>query len=288
MKFFLAIGVLLLLTACGHTPTPEENRQLYKVGNPYRVGDRWYSPKEDPYYDEVGEASWYGPGFHGKKTADGEDFDKYDLTAAHRTLPMPSIVRVTNLENGKSANLRINDRGPFARNRIIDVSKKAAEVLGFHLQGMARVRVQFLPEETAALFGGQMPETTLAKAYSSKPRPYTPPVIQAPAPRPQSHVSKPAMRYQPSKAAPHITTIKAAHSQHQQYVQVGIFRKKENAQRIADDVSRFGVAKMEEIHQEGDRFFRVRLGSFSNVKEAERVLNLIQQSGYNDAQFVSY
>lgn len=272
MKLLLACGVLLFLSACGHTLTPEENQKLYKVGNPYQVGNHWYHPKEDPYYDQVGEASWYGPGFHGRKTANGEDFDKYDLTAAHRTLPMPCIVRVTNLENGKSANLRINDRGPFARNRIIDVSKKAAEVLGFHMKGMARVRVQFLPEETAALFGGKMPESTIAKAYEPKP--------------------KAVAHYSPSKPAPMISARRAepkrVYKTATQGVQVGIFRKKENAQRVADDVSRFGVAKMEEIHQEGDRFFRVRVGSFANPNDAERVLNLIQQSGYNDAQFITF
>ena len=272
MKLLSVCCVLLLLSACGHTLTPEENQRLYKVGNPYQVGNRWYHPKEDPYYDQVGEASWYGPGFHGRKTADGEDFDKYDLTAAHRTLPMPCMVRVTNLENGKSANLRINDRGPFARDRIIDVSKKAAEVLGFHMKGMARVRVQFLPEETAALFGGKMPESTLARAYEPKPK-----VVQ---------------HYSPSKIERVASTSQAApkriYKSMMQAVQVGIFRKKENAQRVADDVSRFGVAKMEEIHQEGDRFFRVRVGSFANSNDADRVLNLIQQSGYNDAQFVNF
>ena len=142
MKLLSVCCVLLLLSACGHTLTPEENQRLYKVGNPYQVGNRWYHPKEDPYYDQVGEASWYGPGFHGRKTADGEDFDKYDLTAAHRTLPMPCMVRVTNLENGKSANLRINDRGPFHPGRIIDLSYGAAVKLGVFPKGTARVEIE--------------------------------------------------------------------------------------------------------------------------------------------------
>ena len=94
----------------------------YKVGNPYQIAGKWYYPKEDYEYVETGIASWYGPGFHGKRTANGEIYDQNALTAAHRTLPMPSAVRVTNLENGRSLTLRVNDRGPFARGRIIDVT----------------------------------------------------------------------------------------------------------------------------------------------------------------------
>ncbi len=94
----------------------------------------------------MGEASWYGPGFHGKSTANGERFDENDLTAAHPTLPMPSLVRVTNLQNGKSLIVRVNDRGPFKSSRIIDLSKRSAQTLG--IKGVQKVRVQYLPEET--------------------------------------------------------------------------------------------------------------------------------------------
>ena len=103
----------------------------------------------DYQYDEIGVASWYGPGFHGKTTANGEIFDQNKISAAHRTLPMPSIVKVTNLENGLILDkVRINDRGPFARNRIIDLSKKAAEELGFIKNGVAKVRVEILEDES--------------------------------------------------------------------------------------------------------------------------------------------
>ncbi|MEQ1868252.1 MAG: septal ring lytic transglycosylase RlpA family protein, partial [Micropepsaceae bacterium] len=115
----------------------------YKVGTPYQIAGVWYYPKEDPFYDETGVASWYGEDFHGKATANGERYDMDAFTAAHRTLPMPTIVRVTNLENGRSIKLRVNDRGPYARGRIIDVSNRAAKLLGFSNKGTARVRVQF-------------------------------------------------------------------------------------------------------------------------------------------------
>src|SRR5947199_1735458 len=116
----------------------------YRVGVPYQIGDSWYYPHEQPDYDETGIASWYGPTFYGKPTANGELYDGDGLTAAHRTLPLPVNVRVTNLDNGKSLVVRVNDRGPFARGRIIDVSKHAAELLGFYAQGTARVRVTYL------------------------------------------------------------------------------------------------------------------------------------------------
>ena len=121
----------------------------YKVGNPYKINGKWYYPSVDYSYKETGIASWYGPGFHGKKTANGEVFNQNKISAAHRTLPMPSIVKVTNLDNGRVLErVRINDRGPFAGNRIIDLSKKAAEELGFVHLGIANVTVEILEEES--------------------------------------------------------------------------------------------------------------------------------------------
>lgn len=122
----------------------------YKVGKPYKIENKWYTPKEDLNYVEVGIASWYGDDFHANSTANGEIYDMNKLTAAHRTLPIPSIVKVTNLDNGKSAVLRVNDRGPFAKDRILDVSKRAAQTLGFINQGTAKVKVQLLKEESLA------------------------------------------------------------------------------------------------------------------------------------------
>ncbi|MFZ5608644.1 MAG: septal ring lytic transglycosylase RlpA family protein [Pseudomonadota bacterium] len=143
-------GAILLLAmalaACGssasrHQPPPPGSAGV-KVGKPYEIAGIWYYPKDDPAYDEVGEASWYGPGFHGRATASGERYDMNALTAAHRTLPMPSYVEVTNLDNGRKMVLKVNDRGPFAKGRIIDVSRRAAQLLGFHAKGVERVRVR--------------------------------------------------------------------------------------------------------------------------------------------------
>src|SRR6202167_2111476 len=151
----LSLGGLVLLAGCG---TPPESRRaasavaeehgVYKVGDPYQINGVWYYPSEDLSYDETGIASWYGADFHGKYTANGEVYDLNALTAAHRTLPMPSIVQVTNLENGRTIKLRVNDRGPYLRGRIIDVSRRGAQLLGFEGGGTAKVRVRIVPAES--------------------------------------------------------------------------------------------------------------------------------------------
>ena len=116
----------------------------YRVGKPYTVGGQVYVPEEDPNYHAEGMASWYGDDFHGRLTANGEVFDMGSLTAAHKTLPIPSYARVTNLRNGKSLIVRVNDRGPYHGNRLIDVSNKAAELLDFKGNGVAKVRVEYV------------------------------------------------------------------------------------------------------------------------------------------------
>jgi rare lipoprotein A len=117
---------------------------IYRVGNTYTVAGRTYTPEVDPDYRAEGIASWYGRDFHGRRTANGEIFDMDSLTAAHPTLPIPSYVRVTNLSNRRSVIVRINDRGPFKDNRLIDLSQKSADVLGFRGNGLARVRVEYV------------------------------------------------------------------------------------------------------------------------------------------------
>jgi len=117
---------------------------VYRVGNPYIVAGRTYVPEDNPNYKAVGLASWYGEDFHGRRTANGEIFDLNGISAAHTTMPLPSYARVTNLSNGRSIIVRVNDRGPFAANRIIDVSVKTAHLLGFHASGTAWVRVEYV------------------------------------------------------------------------------------------------------------------------------------------------
>ena len=144
-KFKVISGyvIILLLAACS-----ESNPKFsgVKIGKPYEINGKTYYPAADSTYDKIGDASWYGPGFHGKRTASGEIFDQEDITAAHPTLPIPSLVLVTNLSNNKTIVCRVNDRGPFHSNRIIDLSKHSAELIG--LKSTQPVRVQFLKKET--------------------------------------------------------------------------------------------------------------------------------------------
>ncbi|RMH51974.1 MAG: septal ring lytic transglycosylase RlpA family protein [Zetaproteobacteria bacterium] len=134
----------------GYAPPPSAGGAR-KAGRPYRVGGRWYHPLQSAAgYDETGIASWYGRDFHGRRTANGEIYDMHAMTAAHKTLPLPTMVRVTNLENGRSVVVRVNDRGPFVKNRLIDLSYAAARALGFDRKGTARVRVQALEGAASA------------------------------------------------------------------------------------------------------------------------------------------
>ncbi len=152
----LAAGLGAALAACGREgpalgerviplgqPVPKGGG-VYMVGKPYQIGGIWYTPREDPRYNQVGRASWYGELFHGRRTANGEIYDMDRLSAASPVLPLPVYVQVTNLENGRTIVVRVNDRGPYANDRILDLSRRSAEVLGFRGNGTALVRVKYL------------------------------------------------------------------------------------------------------------------------------------------------
>ena len=149
----------------------------YRVGAPYEINGVWYYPAVDYNYDRTGVASWYGEAFEGRLTANGEIFDLNGMTAAHTTLPMPSIVQVTNLANGRSIRLRVNDRGPFVDGRLIDVSRRAAQLLGFETQGTAPVRVTILKDQSIAVAeeamrsGGQILVAQTSTAAAPPPAP---------------------------------------------------------------------------------------------------------------------
>lgn len=150
----------------------------YKVGQPYSVDGKMYVPKHEQSYNRIGLASWYGPDFHGHETANGEVYDMNALSAAHQTLPMPCYARVTNVKNGRSVIVRVNDRGPFKHDRIIDLSGRAAELLGFHKAGVAAVRVEYVG--LAPLAEGARGRVTASNRpwsaqYADSARPSAPP-----------------------------------------------------------------------------------------------------------------
>lgn len=153
MRLTALVFAPLALAACSTMNLPDAPKTIgeaakphYKIGAPYKIDGRWYVPKVDETYDEVGVASWYGDAFHRKLTANGEVFDKRRLSAAHKTLPLPTLVEVQNLENGRKIVVRVNDRGPFVDDRVIDLSHAAADELGFAAKGLARVRVRYVGE----------------------------------------------------------------------------------------------------------------------------------------------
>jgi len=198
-------ALLASLAACGSSnkgggagvSSSVAQRGTYKVGQPYKIEGITYTPQETFTLNETGTASWYGPVFHGKSTANGERYDQSDRTAAHRTLQMPAIVRVTNLENGRSTVVRVNDRGPFARSRVIDLSRTAAEEIDMVGKGTARVRVEQLQAESLAVkdvaLGGGGPaeqQQAVAQLAGGKRAPIPAP---APAPAPVPAAPPPVM-----------------------------------------------------------------------------------------------
>jgi rare lipoprotein A len=172
LGYGLLLGALVALAGCGSKqPGPGPH---FKIGAPYQVDGRWYYPKFVSTYEATGVASWYGDSYDGRATANGEIYDVGALTAAHPTLQLPCLVRVTNLENGKSLVLRVNDRGPFVKNRLIDLSQAAARELGFQEQGLAWVHVRYLGlarlDDKPIRPGEQRAYTTLACRLSETER----------------------------------------------------------------------------------------------------------------------
>ena len=281
-------------------PPPIVPNPVYKVGEPYQVDGIWYYPQEQPAYDETGIASWYGIDYQGRPTANGEVFDRNGVTGAHTTLPMPVNVRVTNLQNGRSLIVRLNDRGPYVKGRIVDLSEHAADLLGFRQDGLARVRVTYLGR--ADLYGPGLAtpadETPPEIASAVPAAPVTqvdavalPPVAGvavAPAamarnlPKPVEQTILPP----PSKSAadgqvveipvPPATAL---------YVQAGAFTSPVNAGSVAAKLSGTGARVFPGL-KDGRPIYRVRIGPFQAVEDADAVLARVLALGQNDVQIV--
>jgi len=294
---------------------------FYKIGDPYKIDGEWYYPAEDENYDHEGIGSWYGPNFHGKPTANGEVFDQNLITAAHPTLPMPIYARVTNLENGRSLVVRINDRGPFAREREIDLSRRSAELLGYLNQGTARVRVQYLRR---APLDGDVPDIQTVTAGDSfvAPPPEQPsdraPVAAIPtqavqvaslataipgsavagagtllatdmAPIPDAPVAAAVM------AAPSAPAITQAAAPLQApvvaivpgtYVQAGAFANIANAEALKVQLADLGPVNIHPINVNGTELYRVRLGPTSNPQAANSLLQQVSGRGHRGARVI--
>jgi len=329
-------AILLLagasLAACA-TPRPEYSAREptkrpkaspgYKVGQPYQVGGIWYVPKEQPNYNETGTASWYGDAFHLKPTANGEIFDKGIPSAAHTTLPLPSLVEVTNLDNGKKLVVRVNDRGPFVDNRIIDLSHEAARQLGYDRQGLAHVRVRYLGpaplmgEDTRryASLSNPAPSTRSAAAPPPPPRKTDAEVEFAalPLPKPPAVVTQAALAPLPKAAAPAAmapligaelpplkvtnfaanppattpspVTVSVTSSAF--LVQAGAFSTPENAQKAVAQLASAGSARVEPLTtRSGATLYRVVLDG-TDQDAAEELREKVAEAGFADARVIT-
>ena len=271
----------------------------YKVGMPYQVDGVWYYPQEQPDYDATGIASWYGRDYQGKPTADGEIFDLNSITGAHPTLPMPVNVRVTNLENGRSIVVRINDRGPYVNGRIVDLSEHAADLLGFREQGLARVRVTFLgradlngpglappADETPPSIAMAVPAAPVSTVEVGMLPPVTGvtvepdrPVAALPTP-----VEQQILAPLPEAADGQVIEMEVPAAT-VLFVQAGAFLSPTNAAYVASRLRSTG-ARVVAGMKDGRPIYRVRVGPFQSVDDADAALMQVEALGQNDAQIV--
>ena len=298
-KYVLLILLLSFITSCSETSfiinsakilgdSDYGDRPSYKVGKPYKINGQWFYPAVDYQYDEVGIASWYGPNFHGKKTANGEIFNQNAVSAAHKTLPIPSIVIVTNLENNKKLEIRINDRGPFVRGRIIDLSKKAAETLGILKSGTAKVRVQINEEKSRKI----------AMAYDNYE------VFVSDAGQSEKVVKKEIKTNVSNNDEQNKTKLKKINDQKKEkiskneiikldkkfndekmLIQVGAFSDIRNAKKLLEKLENFKAFIKREFVNER-YFYRVRIGPISSQSVAQNILEKLKNNGLQNSKLI--
>ncbi len=277
MRSALILGLFSLLAACstfgggrggGAIPVVNDPAPIVSgTMRPYQVRGRWYTPKEQPNYEEVGMASWYGDAFNGRPTSTGERFNMHELTAAHKTLPLPGLVEVTNLDNGRRVVVRINDRGPFVDGRIIDLSRGAAQELGMISQGVGRVRVRYLGQ--APRLGGGV---VLQQAEARPAR--TPPASQ---PVPYTAVA--------AAPPPPVVASSAVAQTGGMWVQAGAFADPRAARRIAQRLG--DRATVQPTNSGGRELYRVVVGPWEDATAAESARQAVVARGYADALLIS-
>jgi rare lipoprotein A len=272
--------LLLMLAGCSSSSPPG----VYKLGKPYQISGRWYYPEYDPDYDRVGTASWYGEPFHGRATANGERFDRESVTAAHPTLPLPSLVRVVNLANHRELVVRVNDRGPFVDDRLIDLSQEAARQLGFERQGLAEVRVQFVRLAEAE---GKPPEPTVTRAPAPLPaRPVEPaPQLVAAVPPPRLIATTPAPKL--AATVPNALVGATAPAQCEgRFIQVGAYSEPVRARRVMAELHEVQAMPVTLAVPAEDHLARVRLGPIADPGAVSAALDRIKRFGFSEAFIV--
>ncbi|WP_238537039.1 septal ring lytic transglycosylase RlpA family protein [Caulobacter sp. AP07] len=268
-------------------PAPGSTKGLRGTEKPYQIRGIWYYPKADPNYDEKGIGSWYGEQFHNRRTANGEIFDMDLPSAAHKTLPLPSIVEVTNLDNGRKLKVRVNDRGPFVDGRIIDLSKAAADQLGYQRSGVARVRVRYVgpagktPFDERRIIASAPPPPEPRYAPPPKARAYAtglPPAQPAYDDPPPPKMAEPD--YNPPAPVVDAPPAPVAASYR---VQAGSFANRDNAERAAAQLSGAGQASIESVERGQGVLYRVVVNAGPDEGEAFGVRDRVAALGFSDA-----
>lgn len=272
-----------------------DGKPLRGTAKPYQINGVWYYPKDEPNYNVVGIGSWYGEQFHNRRTANGELFDMNIPSAAHKTLPLPSLVEVTNLDTGQKMILRVNDRGPFVGDRIIDLSKAAADQLGYRRAGVAKVRVKYVGPAPKAVFEAQ-------RQYArATPPPPPPPAPARNAPRSFDDIQEPSQRVQvlPSRpepdwaspnapiqqSAPQINPPDRAYAAGKSAyrVQAGSFSSRENAEKAVRQLSGSGQAAIDTIERASGTLYRVTVSAGQSEGEAFSLRQRVEALGYQGA-----
>lgn len=279
----------------GSGPVPWGGGKYY-IGKPYQVAGEWFTPREQPGYDKKGTASWYGEDFNRRKTSNGEWFDMNRLTAASATLPLPSYVKVTNLENGREIVVRVNDRGPFVDTRIMDLSKAAADQLGYLNKGTTRVRVQYLGPAPLSDTGGRhltamntelergTPTRTLIAAADRRKGKPAGDSVQVAAVKP-ANTAMPSLTetvaYQPPPAA-----VAAPIGEVSFFIQLGSFSDGGNAARAREQFASAWPVQFIELSGAAGPVYRVRLGPISDADDAQTALSDARSAGFVDARLI--
>ncbi len=278
LRSLLVLGMAMgaaWLVGCSSTPKPPPKGAdgYSKYGNPnnYEVlGERYSVLRSNQGYKETGIASWYGPGFDGKRASAGETYDQNAMTAAHKTLRIPCYVEVTNLQNGRKVVLRVNDRGPFHENRIIDLSKAAAEKLGVIATGTAMVEVRHIDGDRPS----ESPDNTLL----AMAQPLTPPPVPRVVPAPLE-----------PKPAPSVVFSEAARPMPEWgrnvYVQIGAFTLRPNAEQLRSKLELSNIPAVNVVQKE-DGLFRVRIGPLASVDDADALAAKLDAAGVGHRHMV--
>jgi rare lipoprotein A len=254
----------------GSGPLPKGGGR-YQVGEPYQVAGVWFYPQEDPHYDKTGIGSWYGPQFHRRMTSNGEWFDMNYLSAAHPTLPLPSYVKVTSLENGREIVVRVNDRGPFVDSRLIDLSKKSADALGFRTRGTSPLRVQYIGPAPLNDEGSHLAAMNRELMQGT-------PLSQMIAAASGADVKTPSIAVASAEPS-------AGWRESTYFIQVGAFANIDNAQRAKFNLASLGNVEVTPVSARMGTLYKVTLLPPS-PGVAGQTLSMVRAAGHPDARLV--